>query len=224
MAATSPVDPSQRQILVNLGNRYVVFGPEASLPQQLLFDPQTDSETLPRVADESEHAEARIVQTVRVYGMTKESVTEDASSADFALLDADQNRFFVDIKVRESQPKQRDLQQWRERLAAAAKTGEHLEVWSLNIEKLKLDIMRQGKSGLQYDELVPLDVWEKTSNGIFRRTRVIEAVDDWMRRVTDVYKTIQTWLGERPELRAPDYICLKLWEFSTGGKCAIRFP
>jgi hypothetical protein len=87
MIATSPVDPSQRQILVNLGNRYVVFGPAASLPQPILFNPETDSEALPRVADESEVSEARIIQTVRVSGMTKLAEFEETSNADFALLD-----------------------------------------------------------------------------------------------------------------------------------------
>jgi hypothetical protein len=68
MTTASTFDPSQRQILVNIGNRYVVFGPSPGLPEPLHFDPQVDSEILPRVADESDVTEARIVRTLRVSG------------------------------------------------------------------------------------------------------------------------------------------------------------
>jgi hypothetical protein len=196
----SPLDPSQRQILVNLGNRYVVFGPAASLPQPILFNPETDSEVLPRVADESEHAEARIIQTVRVSGMTRLAGLEETSNADFALLDHNGNRVFVDVKVRESDPKRRDFEQWTQRLKAAASTGQILEVWYFNIERSKLGVMHLDQSRLRHDELMPLDVWEKTGEGVFRRAQVVEEVEDWVHRVRGLYDEIQTWLGNRPDL------------------------
>lgn len=201
MIATSPVDPSQRQILVNLGNRYVVFGPAASLPQPILFNPETDSEALPRVADESEVSEARIIQTVRVSGMTKLAEFEETSNADFALLDQNGNRVLVDIKIRESDPKRRDLEQGTQRLKAAASIGRTSEVWYFNIERLKLVVMHLDQSRLRFDELTPLDVWEKTGEGVFRRAQVVEEVEDWVHRVRALYDKIQTWLGDRPDLR-----------------------
>jgi hypothetical protein len=82
MYGCSQVDPSQRQVLVNLGNRYVVFGSAARLPAQLCFDPQTDSEILPRVADESEVAATRILETLRVFGMERTAETPGSPEAD----------------------------------------------------------------------------------------------------------------------------------------------
>jgi hypothetical protein len=64
------IDTAKRQVLVNLGNRFVVFGPEGALPEPLRFDPE-NSAILPRVLDESEVAEARIAETLQVSGMTR---------------------------------------------------------------------------------------------------------------------------------------------------------
>jgi hypothetical protein len=200
MIAASPLDPSQRQILVNLGNRYVVFGPAANLPQPILFNPETDSEALPRVADESEVIEARIVQTVRVSGMTKLATVEEKSNADVELLDNAGNRIFIDLKIRENDPKQRDFEHGTQRLKAATSIGQTLEVWYFNIERLKLVVMHLDRSQLRIDELTPLDVWEKTAEGVFRRAQVVEEVDDWVHRVRALYDNVRTWLGDRPDL------------------------
>ena len=78
MTTMSAVDPSQRQVMVNLGNRYVVFGPSAGLPQPIFFGPATPSEALPHVADEGEATEARIAKTLRVHGMKSFASVEEA--------------------------------------------------------------------------------------------------------------------------------------------------
>jgi hypothetical protein len=125
---------------------------------------------------------------------------EETSNADFALLDHNGNRVFVDVKVRESDPKRRDFEQWTQRLKAAASTGQILEVWYFNIERSKLGVMHLDQSRLRHDELMPLDVWEKTGEGVFRRAQVVEEVEDWVHRVRGLYDEIQTWLGNRPDL------------------------
>jgi hypothetical protein len=51
MNSAPNIDPANRQVLINLGNRFVVFGPEGGLPEPLRFDPK-NSPTVPRVADE----------------------------------------------------------------------------------------------------------------------------------------------------------------------------
>jgi len=201
MIAVATLDPSQRQILVNLGNRYVVFGPSTGLPQQIRFDPDTDSEVLPRVADEGEATEERIAQTLRVPGMTRSVATERAPQADVELLDDDGNHVLIDIKVRERDPKQRDIEQAQQRLTEAARTGQTLEVWHFNVERLKLVVMHLDRSGLRFDELIPLDVWEKTPEGVFDRARVVEEVEDWVHRVESLYEDVRGWLGDRPDLR-----------------------
>src|ERR1700730_6394914 len=100
MNNTPSTDPAKRQVFVNLSNRFVVFDPDGGLPKQLRFDPE-DSAILPRVADESEVAEARIEET----------------------------SIFVDIKVRERDPRRRDFQSGTERLKLAKSKGQDQEVW-----------------------------------------------------------------------------------------------
>lgn len=201
MDTVSTLDPSQRQVLVNLGNRYVVFGPSSALPQPLRFDPETDTEVLPRVADESEVAGARIAQTLRVPGMQRLDAGEAAPYPDVELLDDDGNRILVDIKVRERDLSGRDRERALRRLHEAADSRQTLEIWHFNIERLKLEVLRLGRSGLQIDELTPLDVWEKTANGVINRAQVLDEVQVWERGVGDLYENVRTWLGDNPDLR-----------------------
>lgn len=192
---------TQRQVLVNLGNRYVVFGPTPGLPHKLQFDADRDSELLPRVADESEIAAERVVQTLRVHNMTR-SATHDKNDpdADVVLTDSEGRRVFVEVKVRDHDPKTKDLTSAFERIRAAEATGKNLEIWHLNIERLNLVVQAYAKSMPQSYELPPADVWEKTQEGVFRRDQVVHAVDDWERRVDALYGQIQNWLGDRPDI------------------------
>jgi len=199
MTTMSILEPSRREVLVNLGNRYAVFGGTSRLPLGLHFDPETDSEVIPQRGDRTEAPEARIVESLRVHGM-KTSVTR-ALEADVELLDDDGNRVLVDVKVRESDPKQRDMEQAVQRLTEATRLGQALEVWHFNLERLKLFIIHFDRTHLRIDELTPLDVWQKNEAGIFHRARVVEEVEDWLRRVAALYQDVQTWLGDRPGLR-----------------------
>ncbi len=201
MTTVATINPSQRQMLVNLGNRYVVFGPILTMPQPVYFDPETDSEVLPRVADESEVAEARITQTLRVPGMKTSSAVGEHLQADLVLSDDAGNRILVDIKVREHDPKARDFEQGQRRLTEAASIGQRLEIWFFNIERLNLRIMSLDQSDLHIDELIPIDVWDKNTTGIFTRTQVIKEVEDWVNRVSALYDDIRSWLGSRRDLR-----------------------
>ncbi len=201
MDTVATLDPSQRQVLVNLGNRYVVFGASASLPQPIRFDRDADSEVLPRVGDESEVAEARIIKTLRVAGMTSSAVAKETSNADIELIDDNGNRILIELKVREHDPKTRDYEQGSRLLEEAAGTGQRLEVWYINIERLKLVVMYLDRSNLRIDELTPLDVWEKTTDGVFTSARIVEEVEDWLHRVSTLYSDVQAWLGDRPDLR-----------------------
>jgi hypothetical protein len=199
MTTMSTLEPSQREVLINLGNRYAVFGPSARLPQALHFDPETDSEVFPHSGYETEALEAQIVQSVRVYGM--KTSTAHAPEADVELLDEDGNRVLVEIKIRESDPRQRDFEQAGQRLIEAQRMGQTLEVWYFNIERLKLFIAHLNRSLFSIDELTPLDVWQKNEAGIFHRARVVEEVEDWLHRVAALYEEVQTWLGDQPNLR-----------------------
>jgi hypothetical protein len=159
-------DPAKRQVLINLGNRFVVFGPESGLPEPLHFDP-ADSPIPPLVADESEVTETRITETLQVSGMTRITPGPDGAvgNADIELVDPAGNRILIDIKVRETDPKLRDIQSGTERLNLAKSERRNLEVWFFNIERLKLTVMRLDGSDLRVDHLVPLNVWTRTSEG-----------------------------------------------------------
>ncbi len=192
--------PTQRQILVHIGNRHVVFGPTGTIPQAILFDPTTDSEEFLRVADENENAENQIVSSLMVRGLTRLPPSDASLGADIELRDDSEHRLFVDIKVKDHDPRSRDYDQATERLKNAASARKRLEVWYFNIERLKLHVIYLEGTQLRFEELVPLKVWEMTSDGIFSREHVAEEVDDWLKRVTGLYDEIQTWLSGLPGL------------------------
>jgi hypothetical protein len=202
MADSASVDTVNRQVLINLGNRFVVFGPDSGLPEPLRFDPE-NSPILPRVAEESDVAETRIAETLEVSGMTRVAPGPDAAviDSDIELVDHAGNRILIDIKVRETDPKLRDMQSGTERLNRAKSEGHNLEVWFFNIERLKLTVIRLDESDLRVDYLVPLNVWTRTSEGIFERQRVIDEVDDWLYRVEHLYSDVRAWLDDKRDLR-----------------------
>jgi hypothetical protein len=201
MNDTAHIDPSKRQVFANLGNRFVVFGPEGALPEPVRFDPK-DSPTLPRVADESEAAESRIVETLQVSGMTRvASHPQNGEGPDLELIDANGRHVFVELKVRERDPRDRDLDTGHKLLDQAAARGQDLEVWFFNIERLKLTVMRRDGANFRFHQLVPLNVWEKTQEGVYERQRVVEEVDHWIRRVDRLYADIEAWLGSDKSIR-----------------------
>ncbi len=193
-------NPAQRQVLVNLGNRYVIFGPQAGLPQSLKFDPETESQRFPRVADESLVAEARIVETAKASGLVRADAPSEPE-ADVVFTDSSGTRVLIEVKVRERDPKQREYDESIARLREAAERGVALEVWLFNTERLGLHVMWLQESQIRIDELSPLEVWETGEEGLFRRSRVIEGVESWLRRVTNLYDDVRRWLADRPGLR-----------------------
>jgi len=198
---TTKEEQAQRQVLVNLGNRYVVFGPSPGLPPKMQFNPENDSELLPRVEDEIEIAEERIVQTLRVQNMTRSKVIENKDIyADIALTDNHGHRILVEIKVRDHDPRRRDLEPGYTKIQEAQGTGEALEVWHFNIERLNLIVQSFDGSLPFFFELPPTNVWEKTEEGVFLRTAVIDEVENWEGRIKSLYSDIQNWLRDRKEL------------------------
>jgi hypothetical protein len=196
-----PEQKNQTQVLVNIGNRYVVFGSSIGLPEKSKFDPETDSLVLPRVADESDVAEERIVQTLQVSGMTRLQKKDSSDcEGDLVLTDIDGNEKLIEIKVRERDPKDRDISYASERIKAARFHGKEMQVWHFNIENLKLVIQRLEAGLLDFVKMSPIDVWEKTSESIFRRSQVVDRVIDWESRVREFYIRIEEWLSDQSSL------------------------
>jgi len=195
-------DRSQRQILVNLGNRYVIFGPSGGLPRKFDFDPVVDSIILPRVADESEVAHTRIAETLRVVGMEKTfPLSDEPNQPDLVLSDKDGNRVLVEVKVRQGDPKGRDLSIAWERSKEAKQQGLMYENWFFNVDRLKLLRVYWDHEVPIIEESVPLDVWEKTPESIFRRANVVAEVEDWIFRLDVLYNDVESWLSTHRDFR-----------------------
>jgi hypothetical protein len=202
--AASHYDPSQRQVLVNLGNRWVVFGSNVTLPRALHFSPVDGKPSLPRVAHETEHAGERILETLRVSdGKVKHGPRQQGP--DLEIIDRDGNRTFVEVKVREREPSSRDFEQILNYLRKEhGDSASRIEVWNFNIERLKLHIFASDARGLaRHIELVPLNVWEYGPEGApFERSRVLARVEDWENRVNALYGDVEKWAEQMPGLRS----------------------
>jgi hypothetical protein len=133
--------------------------------------------------------------------MKKSLAPHDESEGDIVLIDEEGNRTIVEIKVRTSDPKQRDLNQATELLKKSGYSGTNLEIWFFNIEKLKLIVMSMHRGSLDINTKLALDVWEKSTEGIFERSRVEAEVEGWVSRINTLYNTVQEWLRDEAGLR-----------------------
>ena len=170
------------------------------MPEPLRFDP-ADYPALPRVSDEEEDAESRIVETLQVSGMKRFALDPDiARFADVEFVDDAGNHTLVEIKIRERDPRKNDLDWAWNHLSTAETGGRSLEVWFLNTERLGLKTMRQEPGGARIDSFQPLAVWERTTEGIFDRQRVVDEADDWGLRVNALYEQVQEWARDRVDV------------------------
>jgi len=193
----SNLSPLPAQFLVNLGNRFAVFGPEGAVPESH-FVPDDHLEDWPRVADESEIAPERIPQTLVVPNFEVEQ-PPSPEVADIVLRHGDQTTL-VEVKIRERDPKHRDFDEAVRLIDAAAKLGQNLQVWFFNLERLKAVIVSGGGANLKIHTFVPWDVWAKGENGPFTRAYVTSKVDEWQSRVNAFYETVQGWAADQPGL------------------------
>jgi hypothetical protein len=194
---TKQQDLNSRQVLCVIGNRYVVFGPVPGLEQRVLFDPERDSTVLPRVPDESDFAVERLIQSLRVHGMEASAPPEQASFvADLVLTDSEGVPIFIDVKVRLHGPKSRDIKAGYDHVRLGQDEGRNIEVWHFNTERLNLLIQAYDGGMPIYCELAPVDVWEKTESGVFRRDRVVAEVARWEKSIRELYKVVPTWYSD----------------------------
>lgn len=195
--------PVHRQILAPMGNRTVLFGsPHDHGP--LAFSPEHDSVVLPRVASVRDMSEARLLEHLKVDGyqvVARHSQLDDWG--DLMLEGPDGARVLIELKLRDGFPTSREL----DRLATEVTDGNTnidglpVEVWRFSRDRLSLEIssLQQGK--VRHETLVPLNVWEATTDGIFDRARVLDRVTDWEARLTTFFAEIKGWIVDRPTLR-----------------------
>lgn len=187
------------QFLVNLGNRFVVFGPEGSAPRSV-FDAANHLENWPRVADEAEVASERISQTLRVPGFDVEGPASP-EMADLVLRHGEQTTL-IEVKVRERDPKEKDYSEAMRLIERAREVGQNLQVWFFNLERLKAVIVSTRGSRPLITSFVPWDVWSRGDDGPFTRAHVADEVDAWAARVEAFYDEVRGWIAESGDLTA----------------------
>lgn len=192
---TSTKELAERQLLLNLGNRWAILGDPHSPPRVATFSP-TDGRPLSRVSDESEVAERRIIETLKVSTADVEK-TPSANESDLVLKFPDGKRVFVEIKVREHEPRRKDLEAIFHQLRSAhhAEGATH-ELWVINIENLRLHIYYTDSTEIKHAQFTPLNIWEYGEKGeAFERKRVADKVDQWVARIADLYQQVAEWVS-----------------------------
>lgn len=201
------IDRKSRQILVNLGNRYVVFGTQHTLGAQRIFSPQDVDAVLPRVANEFEIAAQRIAETARLSNaelLCDEAAHDPRVDLIFRLNDG--TKLLVEVKVRERDPTQRELTDWSKKLTQLSRTfgnDDLVEIWAFNIERLRLEIFWPKGPTFGHVTLLPLDVWSYDHDGTpFMRERIEQRVEDWVKRINDLFFEIENWAKRIAGLRS----------------------
>jgi hypothetical protein len=190
-------DPATRQVLANIGNRYVVFGTQSVLRSHRILGPtdvrQKFSE---RVGDEYEFPLGRLVQSVLVDGAEVRPVHGPDQGWDIEVIYPDETKSLVEIKIRTRDfvTRERDRNLDWLRKTKASGSGKP-EIWNFNIERLRLNIVTIGDGDMTSSvALEPLNVWEFNQDGsTFDRSYVVERIADWVKRIDDVYASVEEW-------------------------------
>lgn len=199
--ASKPAEsPVRRQILAVLGNRHVVFGsPHDHGP--VAFSPEHDSVILPRVPSVGDMPEAQLIEHLKVDGyQIVERPSQLVDWGDLMLQGPDGARVLIDLKFREDSPTHRELDRLATEVSNRNTVGVPVEVWRFSSDRLSLVILSVEQGKVRHETLVPLNVWEATTSGIFDRARVLNRVADWEERLATFFSQIAAWIVERPSL------------------------
>lgn len=193
MVTTKFNETESRQVLASIGNRYVLFGSEAKLPVERAFGPEDIQNPLPRIPDEREASDERLIHSLRLSGveMTVPPVDLDA---DLIFTDSHGNQVLVQVKTRERDIRQSDFALFQKQLQSIP-PGFIQEIWHFNLDRLQLQIFKFHQSSfVEVARLYPLDVWEFNTDGsTFKRAHVKERVIDWERRINALYANVAHW-------------------------------
>lgn len=197
--SVSIVTPRHRQICTVFGNRMVVFGSDqAGAP--IVFTPEKDTVPVsPRVSGPSE---AQIAANLKVSGYSVSEPENYADSGyDLALIASNRAPVLVEIKLRDGPPTEREKERLTAELHDRASKGEELEIWRFSRDRLSLVIYSLAAGQVCHEELVPLNVWEATSDQILERKDVLNRVEDWESRLSSLFTQVQQWVVECPTLQ-----------------------
>lgn len=192
-----PPHPYERQILAVVGNRYVVFGSQNRMPGQPLLSPSdVGTRFAERVGDETDFPLNRLIKSIQV--KDAEVCYEPASgplTSNLSIKYANGSTATVQASVDTRDFKSSELERFWKYLYDQSRyaTPRH-EIWNFNVERLKLSILFYEGNTPQHCDLDPLYVWEFNDDGtVFDRSYLDTRLDDWQRRITDVYAQAEAW-------------------------------
>jgi hypothetical protein len=188
-------------VLVNVGNRYVVFGTRASLPSRRTLGPaDVRLRFSERVGDEYEFPHERLVRSILVDGAEVRQCEKTETNGDIEVIYPNSIPVLAEIKIKTHDFTRRELEQHTRWLNTFTGSTDYFpEVWNFNIERLRLSILYLDRNNLiSHYELEALNVWEFTNNeGTFEKSYVEERVSDWVGRIYGIYKEVESWVSER---------------------------
>lgn len=198
---SAPPHPIDRQVLANVGNRYVVFSSQIAVPGRPMLGPgDVKIRFAERVGDETDFPEERLVRSIQVQGaevLLEPSPADDSDRrADLAVSFANGTSVLVEIVVQQRDFRGKELERHWSELRDKRRNGQaRHEVWNFNIERLKLTVLWADDEGLpQFCDLDPLNVWEFNEDGsVFDRAILVSRVEDWLHRLDDLYKVMDGW-------------------------------
>jgi hypothetical protein len=193
MVSKTVSNVDDRQVLVHLGNRFVVFGSELKLPTALAFSPKDIPQVPARVPYEDEVPAERLVHSIRVSGGAIKQFEHEG--ADIVFEDKDGTTVLVEAKVRERDLTRADYQRYEALFQDPQRRGTAQEVWNFNVERLHLEIAQYIQGRFEgTTSLRPLDVWEFNADGsAFHRADVLKRVDNWAERIRTLYDQVTPW-------------------------------
>lgn len=197
--SVSAIASGHRQIRAVFGNRTVVFG-AIHAGDPITFTPEKDSVVVwPRVSGPTE---AQIAASLKVSGYTVIEPENTADSGyDLALIAPDGARVLVDIKLRDGPPTEREKERLTAELRDRCSQEERWEIWRFSKDRLSLVIYSLSEDQMHLEVLVPLNVWEATSDRVFEQKEVLDRVEDWENRLSNLFTQVKQWVADRPVLQ-----------------------
>ncbi|MGA2638973.1 hypothetical protein [Methylocella sp.] len=192
--------PFSRQVLANIGNRYVTFGTRTTLPNVPVLGPgDVQNRYSARVGDEFDFPSERLVSSIQVNDadVVREPSNHDRPW-DLELHYSGGRKALVEIKVQSRDLNIKAMDTYKALLQRVqSENATYAEVWHFNIERLRLWFMWLDEKNLpRFCELEPLNVFEFNADGtVFDRSDLIERIDDWLTRIAAIYDSASLWSG-----------------------------
>lgn len=202
------------EILLCLGNRWVVFGPPAGLPRPRRFGPDDGDRALPRIGDEADFPIETLIKTIKLSHGQLELERGPDRRVDFTIRDVNGASTLVELK--RSPVDGARYGELLSQLQSIAKERKlPVEAWLINSEPPSLRIVHTGPSGeLHSTDMLVEDVWEYGKDEVYNRAHVVGAVADWAARIDALYATIQQWASTHPDLtiRQDRQVVMSEWQ------------